>query len=184
MATGRGDVAACSAVRSTRRAIRCCRGGGRAAAQRTAHRLGAVCGPSAARSWARVLPWPGLARRARARNSGDWFISRCAAPKSAAGGQVARDIPARRTPALSWRSAAWSATSGCWASWLLWDHRSSRRWKLEVCPLVCMRRRRRLGASGGGQRSFFEAESWGLGPNSPSRRALYLQRAEAVEQLS
>ena len=136
MATGRGDVAACSAVRSTRRAIRCCRGGGRAAAQRTAHRLGAVCGPSAARSRARVLPRPGPARRARARNSGDWFISRCAAPKSAAGGQVARDIPARRTPALSWRSAAWSATSGCWASWLLRDHRSSRRWKfVHLC--VC-----------------------------------------------
>ena len=136
MATGRGDVAACSAVRSTRRAIRCCRGGGRAAAQRTAHRLGAVCGPSAARSRARVLPQPGPARRARARNSGDWFISRCAAPKSAAGGQVARDIPARRTPALSWRSAAWSATSGCWASWLLWDHRSGRRWKfVRLC--VC-----------------------------------------------
>ena len=136
MATGRGDVAACSAVRSTRRAIRCCRGGGRAAAQRTAHRLGAVCGPSAARSRARVLPRPGPARHARARNSGDWFISRCAAPKSAAGGQVARDIPARRTPALSWRSAAWSATSGCWASQLLWDHRSGRRWKfVRLC--VC-----------------------------------------------
>ena len=136
MATGRGDVAACSAVRSTRRAIRCCRGGGRAAAQRTAHRLGAVCGPSAARSRARVLPRPGPARRARARNSGDWFISRCAAPKSAAGGQVARDIPARRTPALSWRSAAWSATSGCWASQLLRDHRSGRRWKfVRLC--VC-----------------------------------------------
>ena len=136
MATGRGDVAACSAVRSTRRAIRCCRGGGRAAAQRTAHRLGAVCGPSAARSRARVLPRPGPARRARARNSGDWFISRCAAPKSAAGGQVARDIPARRTPALSWRSAAWSATSGCWASRPLRDHRSGRRWKfVRLC--VC-----------------------------------------------
>ena len=80
---------------------------------------------------------PGQARpAARARNSGDWFISRCAAPKSAAGGQVARDIPARRTPALSWRSAAWSATSGCWASRLLRDHRSGRRWKfVRLC--VC-----------------------------------------------
>ena len=43
---------------------------------------------------------------------------------------------------------------------------------LEVCPLVCMRRRRRLGVSGSGQRSFFEAESWGLGPNSPSTPCL------------
>ena len=166
MAAVRGHVAACSAVRSTRRAVRCCRGGGWAAAQRTAHRLGAVCGPSAARSRTRVLPRPGLARRARARNSGRLVDptmrgaqghgrrpGRARHTGQADAGVELEKRGVERRERLLGRPAA----SG-----------PSLRSPLEVCPLVCMRRRRRLGASGGDQRSFFEAESWGLGPNSPS----------------
>ena len=71
---------------------------------------------------ARARPAPGRAScpgqaRPAARARGildDRLTPRCAAPKGAVGDQVARDIPARRTPALSWRSAASSAASGCW----------------------------------------------------------------------
>ena len=142
--------------------------------------------PCVARAW--LAPGrascPSQARpAARARGIlDDWFIPRCVAPKSAAGGQVARDIPARRTPALSWRSAASSAASGCWASQLLRDHRSGRRWKfVRLC--VC------AGAAAWGHQGAVRGASLrpkvgGWDQTHLQRRAFYLQRAEAVDQLS
>ena len=141
---------------------------------------------------ARARPAPGRAScpgqaRPAARARGildDWFIPRCAAPKDAAGGQVERDIPARRTPALSWRSAASSAASGCWAGRLLPDHRSGRRWKfVRLC--VC------AGAAAWGHQGAVRGASLrpkvgGWDQTHLQRRAFYLQRTgtEAVDQLS
>ena len=139
---------------------------------------------------ARARPAPGRAScpgqaRPAARACGildDWLIPRCAAPKGAAGGQVEHNIPARGTPALSWRSAALSATSSCWPGRLLREHRSGRRWKfVRLCVRADAAAWGHQGAVRGAS-SMPKAGGWDQ--THLQRRALELQRAEALDQLS